>query len=185
MSNKPFLQVNCIELAQALKILRKFIKFNSREEAIISFEDGTLMIGAVGMRVTASAKGIWPGQARVASSYILHIAKSLPATDPLPLRVEEGRMHIANYSVPCIWQDVGTNVIQLPMDPPLATVLGVRLRYTDDEIAQSGLTEVVRVAEERRDALIAKAVNILSVLGIQPVDLRRIIDERLKEVDKP
>lgn len=171
------LKVNRSDLARALKVLRKFIKPKQREEAVLSFENGLLSIELVGAGAKVPAEGEWPGQARIASGAVLGFARALPKDDPLPLRVDEGRFYLAGLSVPCSWQDSERKKIQLILDPPIHVILGLRMRYSDEEITQSGLMKTVQQAEERRDGLVKQASKLLEPLGVTPTDLQPLVDE--------
>ncbi len=47
------------------------------------------------------AEGEWTGEVRLLGSVFARLAKSLPEEDPLPLRVEDGRLFVSRLSIPC------------------------------------------------------------------------------------
>lgn len=185
----PVLRVDRLELLRALKNLAKLASPKQQAEAIVSLDGSAVVIELAGMTVRAGAEGTWPGQARVNARFLLGLARGLPPGDILSLTVEEGKLQIAGsstaYSAPCVWQAAGGNVIRLPVNPTLSTILALRLRHTDDEIAGSGLTETVRLAEKRCDTLVAQASTILEPLGVRPADLRQLVDECLLREEHP
>jgi hypothetical protein len=77
--------------------------------AIITFEEGMLLIDIRGMGTTVPAEGVWSGQALVPSILLRALARKLPDGDPLSLRVEGGMIHIGSLSVPCSWQPAEPN----------------------------------------------------------------------------
>ena len=174
------LKVNRADFAKALKILRKFIKPKQREEALLSFENGMLSIEIVGMEAKVPAEGAWSGQVRIPCAAVRAFSQALPEDDPLHLRLAEERFFVAGLSVPCSWQDSEKQKIQLPLDPPIHVILGLRIKYTDEEITQSGLMKTVQLAEERRDGLIKQASKVLQSLGVTLSDLRRVVDECIR-----
>ena len=177
------LKVDRLQLSQALKNMAKFAKPKQQTEAIVSFDGASMTIDAGGMTFGVAAEGSWAGQARVNVWFFLGLAKGLPAGETLTVAVDDGKLRVAGsstgFSAPCVWQERESNVIRLPMNPTFPTLLALRLNYTDEEIARSGLAETVREAEKRRDRLVAQAAAILEPLGVQSLDLRRVVDEAI------
>ena len=77
-----------------------------------------------------------------------------------------------------------TNPIQLPMDAPLPVLLGLPLRYSDQEIFQSGLSNPHSEAVRKRRMLITKAANALEPLGVARGDVEKLVDETIKRINK-
>lgn len=179
----PMLKVDRYQLSQALKNLSKFAKPKQQTEAIVAFDGDAMTIDLAGMTVRASAEGTWSGEARVNVWFLLGIATGLPPGETLSISVEDGKLRISGsstgFSAPCTWQEAGSNVIRLPMNPTFPMVLALRLSRTESEIARSGLKETVEAAEKRRDRLIAQAAMVLEPLGVRPADLRRVVDEAI------
>lgn len=173
------LSVNQSELAQALKTLRKFIKRGQKDEAVFSLTDGMLTIDIGGITVKATASGKLHGQACIRWAYLIGVANVVPTEDPVVFRFEDNRLVIGSTSLPCIWQEVVADVIDLPMNPPLPIVLNLRGKYTDEHIARSGLTGVVFMAEERMHKLIDEAASTLAELGVSRVDVERVVEHAL------
>ena len=96
------LEVSRADLAQTLKIVARATR-KYRGNARLSFEDGCLSIAAVDTIADAPASGIWPLPIFVGASWIRALAKSMPAGDPVILRVDQGRLHANRYSEPCSW----------------------------------------------------------------------------------
>ncbi len=96
------LEVGRAELVQILKLVNRVNrKYNG--DARLSFEDGCLSIAAGDTTADARAGGIWPLPIFVGASWIRALAKSMPAGDPVSLRVDQGRLHANRYSEPCSW----------------------------------------------------------------------------------
>jgi hypothetical protein len=70
------------------------------------------------------------------------------------------------------------------MDPPLPVLLGMRLKYTDEEIAQSGLTDSLAKAEAKGKTLVGRATNALEPLGVVREDIERLVGDAVKRVNK-
>jgi len=179
------LKVNRTQLADGLKRLRKLVKPKKVTEAIFTFENNALMIELGGVTVEATAEGTWRGLVRVAGRAVLNLAVALPADDPLHVSLKDGeRLYIGSLSLPCIWHDAEERTIPLPMDAPLTALLGVRYKFTDDEIFRSGLTNPIAEAEAQRKMLTRSAANKLEPLGVRFEDVEQLVDATLRRVNK-
>jgi hypothetical protein len=177
-STIPSVSASRGELHAALRTLARFVKKRERTaDAVLTFAADTLVISAPGGEVTVPATGAWVGEVRVPASFLLGLAARLPVADPLPLRVAAGRLHVGNVSARCVWQPRGEAGIELPLDPPFRMVLAVGLRHSPEEIVRSGLKGLVEKAQERRDALVRRAAEVLAPLGVVPDDLQEMVDE--------
>src|SRR5207247_10876476 len=117
------------------KTLRKFIKRGQKDDVVFSLTEGMLRIDIGGIAVKASAEGKLHGQACVPWASLIGLAKVVPTENPVIFRFEDRRLVIGSTSLPCIWQGVVTDLIELPMNPPLPVVLNLRGKYTDEQIA--------------------------------------------------
>ena len=140
-------QVDRSELAAALRTLAKFIKRDQAAEAVISLADDVLQVELPGGAVSVPAAGQWEGEVRAPGSFMVRLAKALPPSDPMPVRVEQGRLHFAGLSVGCTVQAARSSTIELPLDPSVLDILHVRLSHSDEEIEHAGLMPLVREAE--------------------------------------
>ena len=86
--------------------------------------------------------------------------------------------------MPCVWHNVEPNPIQLPIDPPLTLLLGLRLKFTDKEIFQSGYSNPLGEAEHKRKMLITKAANALEPLGVKRAEVEKLVGETVKRINK-
>ena len=169
------------EFQRALKTLAKFVKPKYASEAVLSLSEGMLVIDLPGGTTLVPAGGAWPGTVRVSGQFLLLLSKAVPSDDPVPVSVQEGRLRIAGMSVPCtVEEDAQRSIIDLPLDAPLLAILHVRQVHSNDEIARSGLTALVRQAEERRDKLIVRAAAVLEPLAVEGDDLRGLVEACLR-----
>src|SRR5436309_471783 len=95
------LTVNRAELLEGLKQISKLVKKKKVGKGVLSYEDGALVVTLDGVSVRASAEGSMPGHVRITGLSVLSLAKALPADDPLPIRIEGGRLFISSFSLPC------------------------------------------------------------------------------------
>lgn len=169
------------ELLKALKSISKFIKPKKFPEALISFKDNLLIIEAGGVDVEVPAEGNWTGQARIQSSALITISKQMPTDDPISIRVEANRLYISRFATLCIWKEKAIRNIVLPMDAPITMILSLALKYSQEEIENSGLMASLKLAEEKRDRLIDRALDVLQPLDLDYSDLKSAIDLSLKQ----
>ena len=121
---------------------------------------------------------------RIPATQAIKLSKALPADDPLTIAHDEERLHIGTFSMPCIWHNVEAHPVQLPMDAPLPLMLGLRLKYTDAEIFQSGYSNPLGEAEHKRKMLITKAANALEPLGVKRAEIEKLVDETVMRINK-
>jgi hypothetical protein len=176
----PKLWIKHDDFLTALRPVVKQIPSGDVSHAVLSFQKETLEIGLIGMTCGVPARGHWPGQARVGASFVRSLLSPPPTEDPVCIRVEEGRLHVGNFSTKCKWDGSPARVIELPMGPPLYMILQLPFRYSREHIEISGLTKVLEEAETKRNELMDQAVQILAPLLVTVADVRRLVDKRIK-----
>ncbi|HWN08413.1 MAG TPA: hypothetical protein VNO50_03925 [Pyrinomonadaceae bacterium] len=177
------LKVNRKELIDGLNLLRKTAKPKKNMEAVLTFEDGNFVVFVNGVSIEATAQGAFPGMVRIPAAQAITLAKVLPPEDPLTIAYEETRLYIGTFSMPCVWHNVEPNPIQLPINPPFTVLLGLPLKYSDQEIFQSGLSKPLDEAQRRRKLLTTKAVNLLLEFGVSRAEVEKLIEESIKRLN--
>jgi hypothetical protein len=179
------LKVNRSELFEGLEVLRKTVKkLKQNVDAVLTYRNGMLEVYLNGVEVKASAEGSLPGMTRIPSTQAIKLSKVLPNDDPLTIALEGERLYIGSMSLPCIWHNAEPNPIELEIDPPITTLLGVKMKYSEDDIFKSGLSKAVSEAEAQRIMLTRRAANVLEPLGVRQADLERLIEETLRRINK-
>jgi len=177
------LEVGLKEFVEALRRLARTVKPRQAGQAVLRLEDGRLLIRLGGGEVAVPASGRWSGEARVNGALVLALAKHPPVKDPLTLLVEGGHPDMADLSVPCEWQEVGAAKLEIPIETPLIEILRMGLNNTNDALERSGILKPVHEAQRRCETLTAKAANTLRPLGIQPEDVKRLVDDWIRNGD--
>lgn len=172
------------ELLDGLILLRKTAKPKKNMQAVFSFEKGNFVVFVNGVSIEASAEGEFPGLIRIPAPQAITLSKLLPPEDPLTVAHDEQRLYIGTFSMPCTWHNVAAHPVQLPIDAPLPTLLGLRLKYTHEEIFQSGYSNPLSEAEHKRGMLITKAANALEPLGVKRADVEKLVDETVNRINK-
>jgi hypothetical protein len=173
------LEVDRTTLRDGLRQLARHTRPARAGDAVLRFEDGSLDVQIGGGRIRAPATGRWPGEARVPGSFVLAMAKHLPNSDPIPIRVENGRLHLAGTSIGCHWQKFGAAQAVIPIGASLVQILRVGAEFRDEDLERSGILGQVNEARERRDQLIARAAEILFPLEIDDGDLANLVEEHV------
>jgi len=174
------LKVNRKQLIDGLNLLRKTAKPKKNMEAVLTFEKGNFVVFVNGVSIDAAAEGDFPGMIRIPAMQAITLSKVLPREDPLEIAHDEERLFIGTFSMRCTWHDAVPHPIQLPIDPSLPMLLGLRLKHTDKEIFQSGYFNPLAEAEHKTRMLITKAANLLESLGVGRAEIEQLVNETVK-----
>ena len=146
--NAPILRVGRTGILEVFRLLLTVGKPRKSEQVVLSFDGRCLHFDLSGVTATAPAEGSWPCQVRVRAGALLPLAKVPPAGDPLVVRVEDERIHFGpTFSCACCLQPIWRASIQFPLNDDADMLLGLKLRYTPEEIEHSGLKDSVANAE--------------------------------------
>ena len=161
--------------------------------ASLQFEDGWLYIESGDGIAKTPARGTWPLTIIVGASWVRRLAKNMPAGDPVRLRVEEGRLYANRYSEPCARTAVKQPIN--PKGPEQDKILEAARILKPLLITKWDLAALVVDASARGTALwseedkkmiaiIAKAWVLLAPLGVETADLRRLVNDAVRNAWK-
>jgi hypothetical protein len=161
--------------------------------ASLQFEDGWLRIESGAGIAKTPARGTWPLTIIVGRSWVRRLAKNIPAGDPVRLRVEEGRQYANRYSEPCARTAVKQPIN--PVGPQSDSILEAARILKPLHITKWHLFALVVEARERGAAawseedkkmiaMIAKAWALLAPLGVETADLRRLVNDAVRNAWK-
>jgi hypothetical protein len=195
-SDPPYrLEVSRTDLAQALKIISRAVG-KRQGDASFRFHDGRLSIEADNTAAGVPARGTWPLPIFVGSSWIRRLARRMPAGDPLHLRVDEGRLHANRYSEPCAWtpREQLAPAEPLPIDENLLIQeaarilkpLRIRRSHLEELVSEARARGTVSwsVEEKKMIAIVAKAWVLLAPLGVETSEIRRLVDNAVRNAWK-
>lgn len=171
------------QLLDGLTLLRKAAKPKQNMEAVFTFHDGNLNILANGVSVEAAAEGTFPGRVCIPAVQIIKLAELARMENRLAVAHDKKRLYVGIISIPCTWHDAKPKPIQLPMDAPATVLLALPLRYTQQQILQSGLSKRLAEAQLHRDQLITKALNFLQELGVAQIDIEELVTKSIKRMN--
>jgi hypothetical protein len=161
--------------------------------ASLQFEDGWLYIESGSGIVKAPARGTWPLTIIVGKSWVRRLAKSMPAGDPVRLRVDEGRLYANRYSEPCSW-----TAVEQPINPKrpqsdeileAARILKpLLIKRSDIEtmVAEASARGTPSWSEEDKKmiAIIGKAWVLLAPMGVETSDICRLVNNAVRNAWK-
>jgi hypothetical protein len=186
------LEVSRADLLHAVEIVAGLMG-KQPSGASLQFEDGWLYIESGRGIAKTPARGTWPLTIIVGTSWVRRLAKSMPAGDPVRLRVDEGRLYANRYSEPCGWtaveQPINPKRPQLDEIMEAARILKpLLIKKSDIEkmVAEAGARGTPSWSEEEKKmtAIIAKAWVLLAPLGVETADLRRLVNDAVRNAWK-
>ena len=192
-SDPPYeLEVARADLSQAVEVVAGLMGKQSSGVSL-QFEDGWLWIESGAGIAKTPARGTWPLTIIVGRSWVRRMAKKMPAGDPLRLRVEEGRLYANRYSEPCTRTAVKQPVN--PKGPQQDKILEAArilkpLLITKWDVAALVVEASARGTptwsedDKKMIAIIAKAWVLLAPLGVETADLRRLVNDAVRNAWK-
>jgi hypothetical protein len=191
------LELSRDDLSKAVRIVSKLVeKWN--KGVSLRFEDGWLFIeaGHGNAVAKAPARGCWPLTIIVGVSWVRRLAKSMPAGDPIRLRVGEGRLYANRYSERCSLTSQDSPLHpELPGLDEKAVILEAAKILKPLRINRQDLEKLVSetrdrgashwsLREKKMISIVAKAWALLAPLGIEPADIRRVADSAIRNAWK-
>lgn len=179
------LTVNRDELLEGLQRLKRHFK-RKVGPGTFRFQKGELRVEVEGMEITARGVGHWAGEAMVPGAFVLALASSAPDGDPIPVRVEADRLHVASTSIRCYWllrdpvpeKQLAINASLA--DNRLLQILTAAGNRSNEVLEQSGFLPLVRDARKQRDARIDVAVKELGALGVTKDHVVHLVEQCIR-----
>ncbi|PKO19414.1 hypothetical protein CVU37_04280 [candidate division BRC1 bacterium HGW-BRC1-1] len=165
----------------AMKMLRSLGRPRKGAEAVISFLDGCVNIRLDSGVTGCPAEGEWVGEVRVPASFIISLISVPPTGDPVVIRNADGRLCVGGSSIDCTWQSPPGAAVWLPANASLGEILSLQNKYSEDDISRAGLDAVVESATEEAEKKILIASDALEELGVEPYDVREMVEAIIKE----
>lgn len=186
------LEVSRADLLHAVEIVAGLMG-KQPSGASLQFEDGWLYIESGRGIAKTPARGTWPLTIIVGASWVRRLARSMPAGDTIRLRVDEGRIYANRYSEPCTLTAVDQPIN--PKRPQLNEILEAArilkpllIKRSDIEtlVAEARAKGLVSWSEEEKKmiAIVAKAWVLLAPLGVETADIRRLVDNAVRNAWK-
>lgn len=182
--NSSEIVVDRKDLLSALRTLEIATRGKYSPELVISGERDLVTLMAGGSKCTISGKGFLFGQTRLPGKMVITLRQTLPVGREIVIGQEPDKIKFGSLSFLCTWETFDKGTIQIPINASLGQILGIFQHYTDEEIDKSGYRPKLEAANQERRNRIAKALSILTPLGVTQEDLETLVDEALIRLKK-
>jgi hypothetical protein len=172
--------VHRTDLREALKYLKQFVHRKRSPEMCLAFQNGALIFQMGAVSAKALAEGTWTGSGYVSALVVLGLLEGMPDEEQIQVTFEDDRLRVGYLSFPCRWEEDAQPPVTLPLGASLLDYLRYGLVYSEAELRRSGLMQLVRQAQDKRDSAIRQAVKALKPLGIDRDDLLDLLERRLR-----
>ena len=181
LPSPPYLIVDRVEILRALTMIHKVGQPRRTDQIIFSFDGGYLHFDMPGMTTAGPAQGVWDCQVRAKPAFVHPLIQVPLAGDSWIICIKEGRLYFGpSFSCPCDLQDPWRANIQLPLDSSDDMLLALSLKYTAQEIEQSGLRHSVAKIEELCMRNVYAAAQNLTAYGVKAEEIRPLINQHLR-----
>ena len=149
--------------------------------AVLGYDGACLTVEAYDQMFMARATGSFPGNAYVNASLVAALVRALPAGDPLVVRCDVARLTVGSMSVGCDWRPMSDVLVRAPTARDWLVSLALPYMMPRARIAAGGLMKEVEAAERKLAQLVARTARSLAPFGVTRDDLRRLVEQRLRE----
>lgn len=189
------LEVSRADLLTQLKFLSKAMG-KSTKTVTVRLQDGMLVVEAGESTVEVFARGNWPTPIMGDALWVRVLAKEMPAGDPIHLRVHDGRLYANAFSVRCAFNLEGLPPIPEPLEPDEQPfILEAAKILKPLRLSQKNVEKMVAEARARGNAtwthhdkkmieVVARAWKLLAPLGVETSDIRRCVDDAVRNAWK-
>jgi hypothetical protein len=196
LPDKPHeLEVSRIDLIAQLKFVARAMG-KSTTNITLRFQDGMLLIEAGESTVELFARGIWPTPVISDALWVRVLAKKMPAEDPVRLRVEDGKLYTNKFAVRCSFALEQSPAVQNPPDFNSERRISEAAAILKPlRLSQENVEKMVADARARGNVtwfhhdkkmieIVAKAWKLLAPLGVETGDIRRFVDDVVRNAWK-
>lgn len=194
--DKPHeLEVSRADLISHLKFLSKAMGKSART-VTIRFQAGMLVIEAGESTVEVFARGDWPTAIMGDALWVRVLAKKMPAGDPIRLHVQDGRLYANAFAVRCAFTLEGLPTVPEPPEPDEKRLIVEAAEILKPlRLSQKDVDTMVAEARARGNvtwfhhdkkmiAIVARAWKLLAPLGVETGDIRRFVDDVIRNAWK-
>ena len=175
---KNLLQVHLAEFKLATKPFRALRR--KLGPVLMAFEGGFLSFESGDATAVMRAEGEWSGRATFSPEVLRAISLVPPPYDPLTISYADGRLLIGNMTIICQWNSLSQALIHDLQSPSMIDLLALERTLPRVEIAGIGLGKQVRLAREKAERRISKAISYLAELEISEEEIRGLVEAKIK-----
>jgi len=143
------------------RLFAELVTSDEDGQALFSLRDGRLHITVAGIGAAIPCTGTWLTEVRAANRIIPLLAVAECPRNTLRITVQNGRLHVAGVSVPCVLQNPDAHSVDVPFSPGIHGLIELGAFHSPEELEHAGLTQAVAAAHRRRNALLENAADEL------------------------
>ena len=129
-----------------------------------------------------TASGSFIGIGRLSGTIVKGLKAFLPDSEEVTITQSENRISFDKLKVSCVWEvEALPSQMQLPINLTFLEILGMRYKYSIEEIENAGYLKVLEKAEEDKDKQIWKAVDALTSFDIGYWQINSLVVEFIKK----
>ncbi|MCX8014763.1 MAG: hypothetical protein N2748_01975 [candidate division WOR-3 bacterium] len=182
MDPERYLEVNTEKLRHGLNLITKFSQPKRYGgESVLSYKDGILTINNKGFTFRIEAKGKWQGSVIVPTIYLSELGKLLPSDPIIIIKTIGNQFYLGPSGFDCITYNEEIPYIELPVEPPLWMILGLKFKYNNDELEKARILNMVKKAENDLQNIIEKVAKVLRPVGINATEIEKFIYDWMKQ----
>ena len=177
----PCLRAGRADMLRALNLIHAIGQPRMTDQVIFSFDGACLHFDLCGMSTSVPAHGQWDCQVRAKPAFLLPLIEVPLEDDTWLIWVKDQRLYFGpSFSCQCELQDPWRATIQLPLNNDDDMLLALRLKYSAQEIEQSGLKHSVSKVEEACVKKVNAAVNALASHEVRAEEIRALVDKHIR-----
>jgi hypothetical protein len=180
-----------IDSKELRQVLRPFFAGGGRGKAAaleyvdVKAREGEIEFLNTAISATIPGEVVYPGCARIPYRLFETLFRRPQRLDAgrLSVQIREGEIKAGTATANKFgisMRPIEARIADLPSDASLPETLSLTLRFSQEELEESGLWERVHAALRRSDELIDKATKILQPLNIGRDALARLVSEQIK-----
>ncbi|OYD14784.1 hypothetical protein CH330_07690 [candidate division WOR-3 bacterium JGI_Cruoil_03_51_56] len=181
-----WLDVDRQNFRRAVRFLRKTSTLQDEDEVILSYRNGSLEVTTIGTSALVDATGSWPGHARTKFRKLNIFSRLSYRKRKLRFEVRDDELRLETVKIHCFWYPTKESPIILPLYAPLLKVLGLQLKYSDEQLINSGVMARLLKALREKEQLIESATRALRELGVEDAEsvVRKLAEEGICKVNE-
>lgn len=181
------LTVDIQDFKNAIKVFRPEIgRKNSRvkqesSKAMLSFNDGFLIIETNGTHAVMRALGEWHGKAQFSFNTVKALVLVPPNVNPVIVRYLDGRLTLANMTVTCEWANVSKGMLDAITAPNLVDVIAMWRTQPSDELVAKGINKKIVAIQAKLEKAATSAAKKLADFDVTQQDLLDLVEAKVKK----
>lgn len=176
-------EVHHDDLMQAFKSLAILYKKSYSPDLVVFTKDDMLFLTAGSMTCKIPAEGSFDGVGYLKGSFIKSIKSLIPDIEKISIIQTQDRIGFSNLRFSCRWESSEEKVdIRIPLGLSFIEILGLKYKYSLDELKLSGYLPIIEKSEKRKEELIDKAHDYLYEFRVSFSEIESLVENKIKEI---